>query len=320
MDNKHLHTKLVEIIYDKTEEKKKNTCNHSKDDHDTFDIILKSFDNQSELPVSNRKGNFYYMCKLMNKSNFEKAKKLASNHMDCSYYQNNLGYVYEEEDKREDAEIYYFMAIEKGNSFSMNNLACMYEREGKGKDAEKYYLMAIEKDNSIAMRNLAKMYEKKGKKEDADIYYVMVIETEKENGYTITYLACLYETEGKRDEAEKYYLMAIEKNNHIAMNNLAYRYKKEGKRDEAEKYYLMAIDNGSISAIWNIGFLYEDENKVEDAVYWFNRSNNQRAKNKLKYLDKDGKFRECIKLKQQLYVLRMKELPLDLKCLICTFL
>ena len=56
------------------------------------------------------------------------------------------------------SEEYYLMAIDKGDIDAMNNLGILYENEQKYEFAEKYYLMAIEKGHCNAMTNLGLMY------------------------------------------------------------------------------------------------------------------------------------------------------------------
>ena len=49
------------------------------------------------------------------------------------------------------------MAIEQNYSDAMNNLGFLYEKQNKSDLAEKYYLMAVERNNSYAMNNFARM-------------------------------------------------------------------------------------------------------------------------------------------------------------------
>jgi tetratricopeptide (TPR) repeat protein len=66
--------------------------------------------------------------------------------------------LYQQQDKLEQAEHYYLMAVEKGDTNAMINLAILYKDEGKVDSAEHYYLMAVEKGSHHAMNNLAALY------------------------------------------------------------------------------------------------------------------------------------------------------------------
>jgi TPR repeat protein len=57
---------------------------------------------------------------------------------------NNLGLLYDKQNKFELAEKYYLMAVEKGDLNAIYNLGSFYEIQNKFYLAEKYYLMAIE--------------------------------------------------------------------------------------------------------------------------------------------------------------------------------
>lgn len=70
----------------------------------------------------------------------------------------NLALIYRQQDKLEQAEHYYLIAVEKGLSVSMTNLAILYDEQGKFEEAEHYYLMAIDKGDTNAMHNLSLLY------------------------------------------------------------------------------------------------------------------------------------------------------------------
>ena len=139
-------------------------------------------------------------------------------------------YVYFKKRDLDNAEKYYLLAVEHGNTNAMFNLGYLYRNEKKDiAGAEKYYLMAAEHGNTNAMFNLGNLY----RNEKKDI-----------------------------DGAEKYYLLAAEHGNTNAMANLGNLYKNE-KKDiaEAEKYYLMAAEQSNTNAMFNLGNLYREDKK-----------------------------------------------------------
>jgi tetratricopeptide (TPR) repeat protein len=156
---------------------------------------------------------------------------------------NNLGLVYHDQKKYDQAERYYLQAIDLGNINAMHNLGCMYEEIKKYDQAERYFLMAIEKGHINSMNDLGYMYGELKKYDQAERYYLMAIE--KGDIYAMHSLGWLYKEIKKYDQAEQYYLMAVENGNINAMHNLGYMYKEIGKYDQAERYYLMTLSKGS---------------------------------------------------------------------------
>ena len=70
----------------------------------------------------------------------------------------NLALFYHKTNRKEKAQKYYLMAINKGDIEAMNNFANLCKDMNRYEDAEKYYLMAIDNGHVDAMFNLAFMY------------------------------------------------------------------------------------------------------------------------------------------------------------------
>ena len=96
------------------------------------------------------------------------------------------------------------MAADNGNIDAQNNLGVLYEEENKLELAEKYYKMAADKNNFDACYNLGIFYENQDKFELAEKYLKICAD----NGGISSqyYLACMYEEEGKLNLAAKYFL------------------------------------------------------------------------------------------------------------------
>ncbi len=68
------------------------------------------------------------------------------------------GYLFDEEQKKSEAEKYYLLAIEKGLEKALFNLAVLYHEQQKFAEAEKYWLLAIDKGELKSLNNLAGLY------------------------------------------------------------------------------------------------------------------------------------------------------------------
>jgi tetratricopeptide (TPR) repeat protein len=78
--------------------------------------------------------------------------------------------------RKEEAEKYYLLAIEKGEFNSINDLANLYVNQDRIEEAEKYYLLAIEKGEFNSMNDLANLYVNQDRIEEAKKYLLIAIE------------------------------------------------------------------------------------------------------------------------------------------------
>jgi TPR repeat protein len=151
-----------------------------------------------------------------------------------------LGYFNRKLNKFKEAEKYYLLAIEKGNTKAMNDLANLYQDQGKFPKAEKHYLLAIAKGSDYAKYNLA----------------------------------LLYQNQGKYKEAEKNYLSVIEKGIDFAINNLTILYFKQNIHKEKglelisklkESDDQIHLQNIILIEIWN-GIFNDVENRIINLI------------------------------------------------------
>lgn len=197
--------------------------------------------------------------------NYQKANQLANeieNEEDGLKF-SIQAFILDEQNNCIEAEKYYLLAIEKGDTNALFNLANLYDDQEKYTEAEKYYLLAIEKGITNALYNLAILYKNQQKYADAEKYYLLGIR----NGIVEAYnnLAVLYEDQQNYAEAEKQYLLAIEKGDKKALFNLAVFYEDQQKYAEAEKYYLLAIKKENVKALHNLANLYDNQQKYPEA-------------------------------------------------------
>jgi TPR repeat protein len=125
---------------------------------------------------------------------------------------------------------------------------------------EVYYLMAIDKGNERAMFSLGYYYYGKLRKYDKGAQYFLMA-TEKNHVKSMFYLACYYgEVKKNYDLMKKYYLMAIKHGDDAqSMVNLGYYYQTvEKEYNLMIKYYLMAIDKGKNKAMYCMSLYYRD--------------------------------------------------------------
>ena len=142
----------------------------------------------------------------------------------------NLGKLLLDEKAYQEAEKYFLMSAEKGNTDAMNRLGLLHANKKEYQEAIKWYRMAAEKGHASAMYNLAFNYaEGNGVVKNAQ-------------------------------EAIKWYRMAAEKGYDIAMYRLGKMYAKgngvEKNAQEAIKWYRMAAEKGFYVALYSLGEMY----------------------------------------------------------------
>ena len=142
----------------------------------------------------------------------------------------NLGKLFLDEKAYQEAEKYFLMSAEKGNTDAMNRLGLLHANKKEYQEAIKWYRMAAEKGHASAMYNLALNYAEG-------------------NG-----------VEKNAQEAIKWYRMASEKGHEVAMYCLGEMYAKGNgvvkNAQEAIKWYRMAAEKGYHIAMYSLGEMY----------------------------------------------------------------
>ncbi|KAN0067820.1 HET domain containing protein [Elaphomyces granulatus] len=190
----------------------------------------------------------------------------------------NLGYLYANQDKLDEAEKMYQRALQgkekawgpdhTSTLFTVNNLGTLYADQGKLDEAEKMYQRALQ-----------------GQEKAWGPDHTSTLNT-------VNNLGTLYADQGKLDEAEKMYQRALQGQekawgpDHTStldtVNNLGALYKSQGKLDEAEKMYQRALQGyekalgpdhtSTLSTVNNLGLLYADQGKLDDAEKMYQRA------------------------------------------------
>ena len=195
----------------------------------------------------------------------------------------NLGKLLLDEKAYQEAEKYFLMSAEKGNTDAMNRLGLLHANKKEYQEAIKWYRMAAEKGHASAMCNLAFYYEKgngvEKNAQEAIKWYRMA--AEKGNRSAMYDLGKMYAegngVEKNAQEAIKWYRMAVEKGNRLAMCRLGDMYAKgngvEKNSQEAIKWYRMAAEKGYELGMYDLGRMYEEGNGVakngQEAVKWY---------------------------------------------------
>jgi tetratricopeptide (TPR) repeat protein len=187
---------------------------------------------------------------------------------------NNLGLLYYEQGKTEEAVSLYKKAIELSPDFfdAYNNLANAYYKLGNNKEAIDLYKKAITLNPGLvdAYNNLANLYADIGDTEEAVALYKKAIEVNPDYANAYSNLGHLYHRQGQDQEALALYRRAVELNPVLvdAYNNLGFLYRKFGKTEQAVALYKKAIEINPnyLTAYFNLGNIYADTSKNKEAI------------------------------------------------------
>ena len=191
----------------------------------------------------------------------------------------NLGKLFLDEKAYQEAEKYFLMSAEKGNTDAMNRLGLLHANKKEYTEAVKWYRMAAEKGHASAMYNLAFNYaEGNGVAKDgqeAAKWYRMA--AEKGDTDAMNRLGLLHANKKEFQEAIKWYRMAVEKGFDLAMYGLGEMYAKGNgvakNAQEAIKWYRMAAEKGFDLAMYSLGKMYAKGNGVaknaQEAIKWY---------------------------------------------------
>jgi tetratricopeptide (TPR) repeat protein len=145
----------------------------------------------------------------------------------------------------------------------MNNLGILYKEQGKIDEAEKLYRESLEikrllgdkKGIAMSLNNLGILYKGQGKIEEAERLFNESLEIKRQLGYkqgigmSLNDLGNLYKDQGKIEEAEKLYRESLEIKQQLgdkqgismSLNNLGILNFDNGKFENAITFYLEAI-------------------------------------------------------------------------------
>ena len=207
--------------------------------------------------------NQFMLClELSNKNNF---KDISAGIM------NNLGVLYKEKSKIDEAERMYKESLEiyrqlddkKGIAKSLNNLGNLYNKQGKNEETEKLYHESLEikrqlgdkEGIAMSLNNLGLLYNEQGKNEETEKLYHESLEIRRQLGYkqgiatSLNNLGNLYNKQGKYEDAEKLYQESLEIERQLGdkkgissvLNNIGFLNFENGKLENAKTFYLETI-------------------------------------------------------------------------------
>jgi TPR repeat protein len=189
------------------------------------------------LPLKARE-IFPKVVNLIDKQQFDNAQAELENIEQSSGEKYTLmGFIYWGKGNKKDALKSFRKAIKEkeGDTFILAVIADLYSDLNRKEEAEKYYLLAIEKGHVSALNNLAVLYNDLNRKEEAEKYYLLAIE--KGVVKALFNVANLYVDLNRNEVAEKYYLLAIENGDASALYNLSFQfYSKNLNKEKAYSY------------------------------------------------------------------------------------
>ncbi|KAK2612718.1 hypothetical protein QQS21_001335 [Conoideocrella luteorostrata] len=198
---------------------------------------------------------------------------------DLDWVFHNLGILYAEQGKLQEAEEMYARALqEKEKTWgpdhtssleTVHSLGCLYAYQGKLQEAEEMFVPTLQGKEKVwgpdhtsslaTVHSLGRLYAKQGKLQEAKEMYARALQgNEKAWGpdhtstlSTVNSLGRLYVKQGKLQEAEEMYARALQGNkkawgpDHTStlatVHNLGYLYAKQRKLQEAEEMYARAL-------------------------------------------------------------------------------
>jgi TPR repeat protein len=164
----------------------------------------------------------------------------------------------------------YVQMLEKFMVGAMLQLGNLYAEALKQYDqAETYYQMAADRGNTDAMVNLGFLYQYRLKDpKQAITYYTRAVEHGEQN-YAATNLGLLYQHELRNfKKAEKYYLLAVERGDPGALNGLAWLYfeQKRNKREALHYARRAAEQEPNIYTAHTLACIYLWNDRSELAI------------------------------------------------------
>ncbi|MDJ0717276.1 MAG: tetratricopeptide repeat protein, partial [Prochloraceae cyanobacterium] len=209
----------------------------------------------------------------------ETQKQLERQRQDAESH-NNLGKVYLEQGKLEEALAAFERAIELDpqNAESHNNLGKVYLEQGKLEEAVAAFEQALELDsqNAQSHNGLGDVYVMQVKLEEAVAAFERAIELDSQDADPHNGLGFVYSEQGKLEEAVAAFERAIELDSQDAYphNGLGIVYSQQGKLEEAVAAFERAIELDSQNALFHngLGIVYSQQGKLEEAVAAFERA------------------------------------------------
>jgi uncharacterized protein len=178
----------------------------------------------------------------------------------------NLGVVFREQGRLEEAESWFRSAADAGESAAAFNLAYLFRAQGRLEEAETWYRTAADAGDTRAAINLGNLLQEQDRLEEAETWFRSAADAgDTRAAYN---LACLFGAQGRLEEAETWYRTAASAGDIRAANNLGNLLRDAHRLQEAETWYRTAAEAGESVAAFNLANLLDEQDRVTEAEAW----------------------------------------------------
>ena len=177
-------------------------------------------------------------------------KSIGIERLEITGFLHNLGKLYYNQGRNEEAEMYFLQILEIQNKLLgenhpknviiLNSLGTTYNKQGRYQEAESFLQISIEicknstenlsSEYNTALNNIALLYQNQNRYADAESIHQKILSVKLQNqgpdhldtAITLNNLGYLFWQWGRYDEAEPYYLQALK----ILVNNLGFSHSR----------------------------------------------------------------------------------------------
>lgn len=218
----------------------------------------------------------------------------------------NLGVILQQENKPEEAKIYYcnILEINPKNENILYALGLLYHTQNKFEEAIKYYekVLELNSKNEIVLENIGLIYKLKNNVKKAKYYFENLLKINPKNESVIYNLALICQQENNLAKAKEYFKVLIKNNpkNDIFLHNLGLIYQQENRLEEAEIYFKKAITENLDEGLYyyDLSMVYLKQNKLEEAEICLKKMIEIDPENKLNYCGLGIFYEQQNKLKE----------------------
>ncbi|MGW5049775.1 tetratricopeptide repeat protein [Actinokineospora sp. NPDC004072] len=184
----------------------------------------------------------------------------AAGETDAMY---NLGVLFVETGRVEEAERFFRRAAAAGETDAMYNLGVLLQRSGRMEESEQIYRQAVDAGHTGAAFNLGVLLAESGHGEEAEGFYRLAADAG--HAKAANNLGVLLQPLGRMEESERFYRQAANAGHASAANNLGALLQRSGRMEESEQVYRQAVDAGHASAANNLGVLLAESGRAKEA-------------------------------------------------------
>lgn len=165
-----------------------------------------------------------------------------------------LGNLYENDDRHADAEQLYRRAIDNGATELLVTLGLLLVEMGRPEEAERCYERGAVAGDTSAMVRYAEVHARAGRLTDAERWYSRAL-TEASNGFVRLHRAGVLDRLDRLPEAIEDYRRAVAGGMYRSPILLADALVRNGENAEAQQILRSEADTGDLEATWRLGVL-----------------------------------------------------------------